>query len=95
MRPLSLDSGELTSPTPWTPPAPEIRALQALVRRHSSLQEMLQTENNRLGAARVDPAVERSLQEHIAYLEAEVKTVADEIRKLMISTRPCEDSATC
>ena len=70
-------------PDPWTPPAPEIRALQALVRRHSSLQEMLQTENNRLGAARVDPAVERSLQEHIAYLEAEVKTVADKIRKLI------------
>jgi transposase len=70
-------------PDLWTPPAPEIRALQALARRHASLQEMLQTENNRMGAARVDAAVERSLQDHIAYLKVEVKTVEDEIRKLI------------
>ncbi len=70
-------------PAAWIPPAPEIRALQALVRRHAGIQDMLFTENNRLGAARVDSAVERSLREHIAYLEAELKRVVDEINALI------------
>lgn len=70
-------------PDPWVPPAPEIRALQALVRRHASIQDMLATETNRLGAARVDDAVERSLREHVAYLEAELQRVATEIDELI------------
>ncbi len=70
-------------PEAWVPPAPEIRALQALVRRHTGLQDMLFTENNRLGAARVDSAVERSLREHIAYLESELQRVVDEINDLI------------
>jgi transposase len=70
-------------PEAWLPPAPEIRALQALVRRHAGLQDMLQTESNRLGAARVDSAVERSLREHIVYLEGELQRVLDEIENLV------------
>jgi len=70
-------------PEAWTPPAPEIRALQALVRRHAGLQELLRTETNRLGAARVDGAIERSLREHAAYLEAELQRVYDEIHVLV------------
>ena len=78
-------------PEVWTPPAPEIRALQALVRRHASLQDMLFTENNRLGAARVDSAVERSLREHIAYLETELQRVVDEINSLINRHSPLRD----
>lgn len=70
-------------PEAWTPPAPEIRALQALVRRHANIQDMLYTENNRLGAARVDEAVERSLHEHIEFLETELQAVEDEIARLI------------
>jgi transposase len=65
------------------PPAPEIRALQALVRRHASIQDMLLTETNRLGAARVDGAVERSLREHVEFLEAELQRVTKEIDELI------------
>jgi transposase len=71
------------SPEAWLPPTPEIRALQALVRRHAGLQDMLQTESNRLGAARVDSAIERSLREHIAYLEGELQRVLEEIENLV------------
>src|ERR1700736_5589436 len=70
-------------PAPWVPPAPEIRALQALVRRHASIQDMLVAETNRLGAARVDKTVERSLREHIAYLKAELQRVVAEIEELI------------
>ena len=70
-------------PDAWAPPAPEIRALQALVRRHAGLQEMLTVEANRLAAARVDSAVERSLREHITYLEGELRRVLGEIDDLM------------
>jgi transposase len=71
------------NPEAWTPPAPEIRALQALVRRHSGLEQMRQMESNRLGAARVDSAVDRSLREHITYLEQEIAVIAREIKDLI------------
>jgi len=70
-------------PDPWVPLAPEVRSLQALVRRHAGLQDMHTTESNRLSSARVDAAVERSLTEHIAYLERELKRVAAEIEDLI------------
>lgn len=70
------------TPEPWEPPAPEIRALQALVRRYEGLQEMLRAENNRLGATDLTPAVQRSLREHIAYLEGELLAVKREIDDL-------------
>jgi transposase len=78
-------------PDRWVPPAPESRALQALVRRYASIQDMLLTEKNRLNAARVDRAVERSLSQHVDYLEAELKRVAAEIDDLIAFHRPlCE-----
>ncbi len=70
-------------PKAWIPPAPGIRALQALVRRYAGLQDMLRIESNRLGAARVDAAVERSLRDHVAYLEAELRQVLDGIDDLV------------
>ncbi|MGZ3562337.1 MAG: IS110 family RNA-guided transposase [Vulcanimicrobiaceae bacterium] len=70
-------------PEDWIPPTPEIRALQALVRRYASIQDMLSMDANRLGSARIDNAVERSLREHIAYLEAELQRVSAEIKDLI------------
>ncbi len=70
-------------PQAWVPPSPETRALQALVRRYAGLQDMLLTENNRLGGARIETAVEQSLRGHIAYLEAELKRVDAEINDLI------------
>jgi transposase len=71
------------SPDPWTPPKAEVRALKALVRRREHLQQMLITENNRLGAAGLEPTVERSLRDHIAYLQNELQRVDDEMNDLV------------
>jgi len=70
-------------PEVWVPLAPEIRALQALVRRHANIQDMLVTEKNRLGAANIDSAVERSLREHITFLESDLERVVAEIDELI------------
>jgi len=48
-------------PVAWKPLAPEIRALQALVRRYAGLKEMHQQEANRLGVPDLPEAVRRSL----------------------------------
>jgi len=71
------------APDPWIPPAPEIRALQALVRRHAHLQEMHTAETNRLGSARTASSVERSLRAHIDYLTAEIQALEVEIHDLV------------
>ena len=58
-------------PPEWRPLPPEVRDLQALVRRLDSLLEMRQMEDNRLGVA-ATAAVKESLAEHITYLDAEI-----------------------
>jgi transposase len=53
---------QMHQPPAWTPPAPEVAHLQALVRRLESLQEMQQMEQNRLDTA---PAPVRSSLEAV------------------------------
>lgn len=60
-------------PPLWTPAAPEIRELQALVRRLGALIEMQTMEQNRLSAGTLTDEVMQSLQHHLAFLEAEIK----------------------
>jgi transposase len=72
-------------PEAWTPRAPELCSLQALLRRYASVQDMLSMETNRLGSAHTDNAVKRSLRAHIAYLEAERQLVALEVKDLINS----------
>jgi len=68
-------------PIGWTPPAPEIHELQALVRRLEALTEMRTAESNRLEATLgADKVVRRSLEEHIAYLDSEIKRTEQLIR---------------
>ncbi len=67
-------------PLPWTPPAPEVRELQALVRRLASLIEMRVAEENRLEAGSVVAAVKSSVEAHVVYLAAEIKRTEDLIR---------------
>lgn len=74
-------------PTVWAPPAPEVRALQALVRRLESLVEMRVAESNRAAAGGVDGDVQRSLEEHLSYLRAEIKRTEALIRG-HIATHP-------
>ncbi len=66
----------------WTPPAPEVRELQAFVRRLEALVEMHTAEGNRLEATTAeDDVVRRSIKEHLGYLDAEIKGTEKLIRQ--------------
>ena len=67
------------NPAPWMPPPPEIRDLQALVRRVEHLQEVQQAEKNRLDTA--GPAVADSIQTLLATLEREIQAAREKIRQ--------------
>jgi transposase len=67
-------------PQAWTPPAPEVRELQALLRRLESLQEMRQMEVNRLASGVSTAAVTDSLQESITFLDGEIRKIEQSIR---------------
>jgi len=69
-------------PDPWTPPAPEIRTLQGLVRRHRSLIEMRTEEKNRLDAPIVAVPVQASITTMLESIESELKHVDHEIARL-------------
>jgi transposase len=67
-------------PPAWQPPAPELRELQALVRRLDSLIEMRTMEENRLSSGVSVEAVRESVKEHIAYLSEQIKRTEQLIR---------------
>jgi len=67
-------------PPAWQPPAPELRELQALVRRLDSLVEMRTMEENRLSSGVVVEAVRESVEEHVAYLSEQIKRTEALIR---------------
>jgi transposase len=68
------------APPAWAPPPAEVRELQALVRRLESLVEMRVMEENRLSSGiTVDP-VRQSVEEHLSYLNQEIKRTEELIR---------------
>jgi transposase len=67
-------------PPIWTPSAPEIRVLQALVRRLDALLEMRTQEVNRLAAGVVVSEVRASIEGLLANLEAQIAHVRQLIR---------------
>ncbi len=67
-------------PELWTPPAPEIRELQALVRRLDSLQQMRQQEYNRLTSGERSTLVTDSIATVLQALDTEIERVAQLIR---------------
>jgi transposase len=67
-------------PPPWHPPAPEIRQLQALVRRLDALQGMRTQEANRLVAGDLVAVVRRSIESMLATLDDEIAHVKQLIR---------------
>ncbi len=70
----------LQQPPAWTPPAPEVRELQALVRRLESLVEMRVAEENRLSAGVTVASVRASVEELIAHLSEQIKRTEQLIR---------------
>jgi transposase len=69
------------NPPVWKPPAPQVRELQALVRRLESLIEMRVSEENRLSSGVSVDAVQESLEEHIAYLAQQIRRTQEQIKK--------------
>ena len=67
-------------PPAWTPPAPEVRELQALARRLESLIEMRVAEENRLSSGITVDVVRELVEEHLAYLTVQIKRTEKLIR---------------
>jgi transposase len=67
-------------PPAWHPPAPELRELQALVRRLDSLIGMRTMEENRLSSGVTVEAVRESVEEHLAHLSEQIKRTEALIR---------------
>lgn len=61
-------------PDPWVPMAPEVKQLQALVRRLEDLKDLKQQEENRLEAS-LNGAVRDSIESLLAYLEEQIAAV--------------------
>lgn len=69
------------APPAWTPLPQEVRELQALVRRLESLVEMRVMEENRLSSGITVESVRRSVEEHLSYLNEQIKRTEELIRK--------------
>jgi len=74
-------------PPAWSPPAPEVRELQALARRLESLVEMRVAEENRLSSGVAVEAVRQSVEEHVAYLNEQIRRTEGLIRR-HVDTHP-------
>ena len=68
-------------PPLWSPPAPAVRELQALVRRVEALEEMRQMEENRLESGVSCQVVRASLLDHIAYLQSQIEATRRQIEQ--------------
>lgn len=60
-------------PPAWSPPTPELRELQALVRRLEALEGMQRMEGNRLETGVESTTVRVQVEEHIAYLQGQIE----------------------
>jgi transposase len=68
------------APPAWTPLPQEVRELQALVRRLEALIEMRVAEENRLSSGITVEMVRQSVQEHLVYLNEQIKRTEELIR---------------
>lgn len=66
-------------PAAWEPPSLAERALQALVRRRDNLLEMRTQEKNRVQAARTTGLVQKSIEQHLRYLDESIAAIEAEI----------------
>ena len=71
---------QMHNPPAWTPLSPQVQQLQGLIRRLESLEEMNKMEQNRLGSGGLCPAVQVSLEEHIAYLAQQIEKTRRQIK---------------
>jgi transposase len=67
------------SPPAWSPPAPEVLTLRRLARHLDDLKAMRQQEVNRLAAGQPDATIRQRLEDHIAFLDAQIAAVWQDI----------------
>lgn len=65
-------------PAPWQAPPAKVQTLRALVWRLDALQRMHTQESNRLAVARLE--VQPGITKHLAWLDAEIKALAQQIQ---------------
>lgn len=70
-------------PRAWTPPAPELRQLQALVRYLDDVQGMHTQEVNRLASGIPAEAVRQRLEQHLAFLEQQLLELKTQLLELI------------
>lgn len=81
----ALDAGVIArfckamAPPPWTPPSPEIRALQALTRRLSSLIDARAQEYTRAETPGIVEVVTDSIRAHIDHLDGQIRELEAQI----------------
>ena len=78
---LIADYAAHEHPPAWTPAPREVRELQALVRRLDALLGMQTEERNRAQAGALTAAVQQSIDAVLDHLEAQIKTVRQQIRE--------------
>ena len=73
-------------PPAWQPPSPEVRELQALVRRIDDLVEMAAREKGRLASPALTKSARKSITRTVRLLEKEVATVRKQADELIATT---------
>jgi len=68
-------------PPAWTPPAPELKELRALMRHWDALKQERQRVRNRLAVENASPAVARQLRAQLSFLEKQIAQIEDLIRQ--------------
>jgi transposase len=79
---LIAEYAERERPPAWQPPSPEVRELQALVRRIDDLVEMAAREKGRLASPALSAGVRKSVERTVRLLEREaarLRAAADEL----------------
>lgn len=78
---LIADFCRTQHPEAWTPPAPEQRELQALVRHLENVSDIRQQEVNRRQAGIPSETVLKTLDEHIAFLDQQISDLRRRIQE--------------
>jgi transposase len=73
-------------PRPWSPPSPEVRQLQALVRRRDELRVMAAAEKNRLDTPNLTAAARKSVTRVVKLLSKEADRVQAAAEELVGAT---------
>lgn len=76
---LIADFCRTQAPDLWQPPAPQVKELRALLRHLDDLQAMRQQESNRAQSGEHSPTVLAQLQQHIAFLDDQIRQLKRQI----------------